>query len=120
MVWKIAHTETSHTILEMGSLIIICLVMQKILLLVVLGGTKIILLHQIGMAPEDPTIHFPCISFFLALPSTSRVLIRSTTAPNYSLLCFRVLAKYVQEGDNFLIMTPATNLSGSARGASLH
>lgn len=119
MVWKIAHTEISPTILEMGSLIIICLVMQRILrLVVVLGGTEIVLLHQIGTRrPNNP---FSMYIFFLALPSTSRVLIRSTMAPNCSILCFRVLAKYLQEGDNFVIMTPATNLSGSARGAPLH
>ena len=66
------------------------------------------------LAAEDST-PFPRLSFALALSSTSRDPISSATL-NSCLLCYREVAKSLQEGVSLAIIPPATNLSGNKHG----
>jgi hypothetical protein len=61
------------------------------------------------LALEDST-PFPCVSFAFALSSTSRDP-TSSTMLNSCLLCFREVAKSLQEGGSLAIILLATNLS---------
>jgi hypothetical protein len=62
------------------------------------------------LVAEDST-PFPRLSFALVLSSTSRDPISSVTLNSY-LLCFREVAKSLQEGDSLAIIPTITNLSG--------
>jgi hypothetical protein len=69
-------------------------------------------------ALEGSAIVFPHVSFALAFSSTSRVAIRLSKVNSF-ILCYREVAKSLQECGSFVIIAPATNLLGNTHGTSL-
>jgi hypothetical protein len=62
----------------------------------------------------EVSIPFPRLSFALTLSSTSREPISSATQ-NSCLLCFRVVAKSVQEDGNLAIIPPPRTCHGASK-----